>query len=64
MLEEASNHSIADIENSIKNSLLIKREDDDNNDICKHLCKTFCLCVICFLLIIALVIFFVKVILQ
>ena len=62
MLEEYSGHSIADIENSIKNSLIIKREDEPF-DLCKQVCRTICLCVISFLLIVALVVFFIKVIL-
>jgi hypothetical protein len=66
MLEEASNHSIPDIENSIKNSLIIKREDYNYYKIriCKELCKTVCFCVVVFLFIVGFVIFFVKIVLQ
>ena len=61
MLEEYSGHSTADIENSVKNTLVIKREDE-TVELYKQVCKTICLCIISFLLIIALVIFFIKVI--
>lgn len=64
MLEEASGHSVSDIENSITNSLIIERKDDNKTHICKELCKTFCLCVVSFLCIVGLVYFFIKVIFK
>ena len=64
MLEEASSHSITDIENSITNSLIIEREDDNTTRICKEVCKTFCFCVLSVLFIAGLVFFLVKIVLQ
>ena len=64
MLEESSSHSISDIENSITNSLIIEREDDNKTRICKEICKIFCLCVVSILCVVALVVFFITVIFK
>ena len=69
MLEEVSNHSsnnsIADIENSITNSLVIKREDENDScyNMCSFTCKLFTICIGCVLIIFALVMFVIKVLL-
>lgn len=63
MLEEFSGHSTEDIENSITNTLVIKREDV-TAELYKQVCVTISLCIISFLLIIALVYFLIKVIFK